>query len=252
MAAFEGRAVADLGLADDDGGLFRLLLRLFDGVGEHGDVVGIGHEVYLDDLPVLRLEAHGDVLFEGDVRIALDGDVVVVVEEDELAELVRAGKRAGLVGDALFKAAVAAQRVGVVIDDGEAFTVEHGRKVRLGDRHADGVRDALSEGARRRLDADGVAVFGVPGRLGAELTELHQILFGEAEAVEIEQGIVEHGTVSRGEDKAVSVVPLGILVVEFEEIPATACRRWARTRWEVRGGPNSPSEWPPRRECGWH
>ena len=38
------------------------------------------------DVPVIGLEAHGDVLGEGELGGAVEGDEVVVVEDDELAE----------------------------------------------------------------------------------------------------------------------------------------------------------------------
>ena len=130
----------------------------------------------------------------------------------------RPRKGARLVGDALFEASVAAQDVGIVVDDGEPVAVEGGGEVRLRDRHADCVGDALPEGAGRRLDAGRVPVFGVPGRLVAELAEVHQVFFGDVVAEEVEQGIIEHGAVSRGEHEPVPVLPLGVFGVEFEEV----------------------------------
>ena len=211
----EGRAVADDALADDEGGFFRLRLRLAHAAAQLVEVVRV---LDVQDLPALRLEAHGHVLAEGDVRIPLDGDVVVVVKEDELAQLVRAGEGAGLVGDALFQAPVAAERVGVVVDDGEALAVEGRREVRLGERHADGVGDALAERAGRRLDAGRVAVFGMTGRLVAQLAEVDQVLFGEVVPEQIEEGIQQHGAVSRGEHEAVAVIPFRVLRVELQKV----------------------------------
>ena len=81
-------------------------------------------------------------------------------------------ERASLIGNALFQTAVAAQRVGVVVHDGEIFAVEDCRKVRFGKRHAHRVRDALTERARRRFHAGGMAVFGMARRLVTELAEV--------------------------------------------------------------------------------
>ena len=68
-------------------------------------------------VPAISLEALGGVVGEPALHFAVDGDAVVVVERDQLAELQRAGERAGLVRDAFHQAAVAAEHVGVVIDD---------------------------------------------------------------------------------------------------------------------------------------
>ena len=215
VRACERRAVADDRFADDDRGALGIRLRLAHGAAQKVQIVRV---VHLQHLPALRLEAHRHVLFEGDVRIALDGDVVVVIEEDEFAQLVRARKGAGLVRDALFEAPVAAQRIGVMVDDGEALAVEGGGEVRLGDRHADGVRDALPERAGRRFDAGRVAVFGVPGRFVPELAEVHHVLFGDVIPEEVQKRVVEHGAVPRGEDETVSVVPLRVLRVELQKV----------------------------------
>ena len=84
LALLVGAAVADLGLADDDGGLFGLLLGLSD---SGGDSVGVVAVVYLDYLPAVCEEALGNIFGESDVGAAFDGDVVVIIEHDELAEL---------------------------------------------------------------------------------------------------------------------------------------------------------------------
>ena len=64
-------------------------LCLFDGLADGLEVVAI--------LDRDRLEAEGthaglDVFREGDVRVAFDGDLVGIVEDDELREAERAGE----------------------------------------------------------------------------------------------------------------------------------------------------------------
>ena len=63
--------------------------------------------------------------------------------------------------------------VGVVIDD---LVAERALQQPLGERHADGVGEALAERAGGRLDAGGVAVLGMAGGLGAELAEVLQLV----------------------------------------------------------------------------
>jgi hypothetical protein len=64
-------------------------LGLLDGVPERLDVLGVPlpavGPVDLLDVPAVRRVAGGDVLAEGDVGVVLDRDLVVVVEEDEVA-----------------------------------------------------------------------------------------------------------------------------------------------------------------------
>ena len=218
FAAFEGGAVADLGMADDDRGLIGAGFRLFYRVGHRFDVVGIGDEIDVEHLPILRREPRAHVFLEGDVRVALDGDVVVVVDENELAQRVRARKGAGLVGNPFLETAVAAQHVRIVIHHGEAGLIVFCGQMRLCERHAHAVGDALAERARRRFHACGMAVFGVTGGPGAELAEVHQIFLFQVVAVEVQKRIIEHGAMARGENKSVAVVPFGISRIEFQEI----------------------------------
>ena len=88
----------------------------------------------------------------------------------------------------------------------------------LGERHADGIGEALAERAGGRLDAGGMAVFGVAGGLRAELAEIldlvdrHVLVAGE-----IEQRIEQHRAVAGRQDEAVAVGPVRVLRIEFQE-----------------------------------
>jgi hypothetical protein len=90
-----------------------------------------------------------DVLGEGLVEGAVEGDLVVVVDADEVAEPEVAGERGGLVGDALHHVAVG--------DEGPHAVPEEAREARLGhlrrEGHADGVGEALTERPGGDLDA---------------------------------------------------------------------------------------------------
>ena len=88
-------------------------------VGEGGvdgvEVVAVGH---VQHVPAVALEAPADVLGEGQVGVAVDGDAVVVVEHDELAELQVPGEDCAPRCHALHQVAVADERPDAVIDDG--------------------------------------------------------------------------------------------------------------------------------------
>ena len=206
-----GRAVADHGVAHDQVGLVGILRQL-DGVVDLLPAVGVRH---VDDVPAVGAEAGGHVLAEGDVGAAFDGDLVVVVQGDQLVQLEGAGQGSGLVGDALHQAAVAHDGVGVVVHDVEALAVEMRGQVGLGQRHAHGVADALAQGTGGGFDAGGVAVLGMAGGEGAELAELLQVLNGQAKAKKMQQGVQQHGAVAGGQHEAVAVVPLGGFGVEI-------------------------------------
>src|SRR5262245_27743791 len=128
------------------------------------------------DVPAIGFETLRRVVGEPALHLAVDRDAVVVVEADQLAEPLRARERARLVRDAFHQAAVAAEEIGVVIDDGRVRAIELRGEKALRERHADGVRDALSERPRRRLDADVDLALGVPRAPGTELAEVLDLI----------------------------------------------------------------------------
>ena len=156
--SFERGTVADFRVADDDRGFIRARLRFFHRVGNRFDIIGIGDEIHVKNLPVLRRETRADVFLKRHVRVAFYRDVIVVVEEYELSERVRARKRTGFVGNSFLQTAVAAERIGIVIYDGEPGFIIFCRQMRFRKRHAHRVGDSLSQRPRRRLDADRMAV----------------------------------------------------------------------------------------------
>src|SRR5581483_2182451 len=108
--------------------------------------------------------------------IALDRDVIVVVDPAEVREPEVPGERRGLLRDALHQAAVAADRVDVVAEDLEAGPVVGRGEPVPGDRHADAGGDALPERAGRRLDARGEVVLGMPRALAVDLAEAADVV----------------------------------------------------------------------------
>ena len=58
-------------------------------------------------VPAVRVEARDDVFREGDVGVTIDGDVVVVIEDNQLAEAPVTGEGRAFAGQALHVAAVA-------------------------------------------------------------------------------------------------------------------------------------------------
>ena len=90
-------------LADDQRGLVGHGLRRHDGRVDGRHVVGVDRL----HVPAIRLEAQRHVVAVRKRGRAIDADVVVVVEIDQLAQLEVAGQRGRLVADAFFQVAVA-------------------------------------------------------------------------------------------------------------------------------------------------
>ena len=125
-----------------------------------------------------------------------------------------AGERRRLVADALHEAPVAGDDVGVVVDEVGAEALAQDA---LGDRHADGVAEALAERPGRDLDARRVAGLGVARR--ARLVLAERLDVGELEAVagEVQHRVLEDRGVPVGEHEAVAVGPGGVGGVVLED-----------------------------------
>ncbi len=162
LALLVRRTETDDGLAADQGRLVRI-----DRGGNQRrlDCLGIVAVDVAQHFPTVGLEAFGRVVGEPAMHLAIDGNAVVVVNRNEFSELERAGKRGGFVRDALHQAAVAQEHVGVMIDDGEVRLVEARRQHLFRQRHADGVRQPLSERAGGGFDAGKFAMFRMSRRL---------------------------------------------------------------------------------------
>jgi len=119
--------------------------RLFDAL----EVVGVADPQHV---PVIAEEPRRDILGESNARAALDGDVVVVVDPAEIVDAEMAGQRGRLRADAFHQATVAANRIDVVVENLEAWTVVSAGKPRSGDRHANAGGDPLTQRTGRRLD----------------------------------------------------------------------------------------------------
>jgi len=171
----------------------------------------------VEDLPAVRLEAHLDILGERDGRVAVDGDLVVVVHGNELAELEVPGERARLGRDTLLEASVTEEAVGVVVNDLEIGLVEGRSDVCLGNGESDSVGDTLAERAGGDLDTVRDAELRVAGRDGVELAELLEVVHRQLVPEEVQDNVLEGTSVSVREDKPVPVDPARVLRVGLEE-----------------------------------
>ncbi len=209
-AAFVRRAEADRGAAGDHRrpvGFF----RRFDRSGNRRRIVTVD----AGRRPARGLKALHLIDGIGQRDRPVDGDVIVVVEHDQLFQLQVAGKRDRFLADAFHQVAIGDEHVGGVIDDVAAVKR---RKVAFRDRHADGIGKALAERSGGGFDARRVAVFGMAGRLRAELPEALDLVDRHLLVAEqIEQRIKQHRAVTGRQHEAVAVGPRWIGRIEFQE-----------------------------------
>ena len=168
MAFLARHAPGDVAVHDDQRRPVGRALERLQRPLEHVDIIGVGHA---DNVPAVAEEARGHIFGEGDVGVAFDGDVVVVVDPAKVVQLQVAGQRGGLAGDALHHAAVASQAVDVIVEHLEIGLVVMGGQPLAGHRHADGGGDAIAQRAGRRLNAGRPAIFRVAGAAAIDLAE---------------------------------------------------------------------------------
>ena len=125
----------------------------------------------LQHVPMIAHEAGRDVLAEGEAGVAFDRDMVVVVDPAEVVERQMSGERGRLRADALHQAAVAADRIDVIVEDVELRLVVAAGEPFLGDRHADAGGDALAQRPGGGFDARDPMVFRMPRRLAVDLAK---------------------------------------------------------------------------------
>lgn len=102
-----------------------------------------------------------------------DGDVVVIVDSDEVAELQVTGKRSSLGGNTLHGTAITEEGVGVVVDELEAGLVEDSAGVSLGNGKTNSVGETLTQRTGGDLNTRGIVGLGVTGGDAVKLLGEH-------------------------------------------------------------------------------
>ena len=140
-------------------------------------------------MPAIGFETSGAVFGEGKIGRTIDGDVVVIVEIDQLAELERARQRCGFGRNALHQVAICDDSIDIVINDALPHLVETCGEMRFGDGETNAIRKAHPERPRGNFNAGGMAVFGVSGRETAPLTEVFQVVEGKLVTGQMQKGV---------------------------------------------------------------
>src|SRR5690606_570649 len=125
-------------------------------------------------------------------------------------ELLVAGERRRLTRDALLQVAIAGDRVDEVVEGARArrgSRVEQAALVASGVGEAHGRSEALAERPRGDLDASGVTVLRVAGRLGAPRAQRLDVVELEPVTTEVELDVLGQRGVTDREDEAVATDP---------------------------------------------
>ena len=194
LALLVRRTEADGGLAADQGWQ-RALARGLDGGLDLFRIVAVD---VADHLPVVGFEALGRVVGEPAFDFTVDGDAVVIVEGDQLAQAQGAGQGRDFMGNAFHHAAIAQEHIGLVIDDVVAGTVELRRQdfFRQGETH--GIGQALAQRAGGGFHTRGVAEFRVARGTAVQLAEVLQVVDRQIVAGQVQQRVDQHRAMTVG------------------------------------------------------
>ena len=137
------------------------------------DIVGIADS---ENVPSVCKESARDVLREGQARVPLDRDVVVVVDPTKVVQAQMAGQRSGFRTHALHQATITTNGINVVIEHLEAGTIEVTGKPLLCDRHPNTRRDSLSQWTGCGFNAGHPVILGMAGRFAVELAKAPDVI----------------------------------------------------------------------------
>ena len=197
-------------LADDRLGLDQLRLAVAVRL-RRGDRSMEGVEIMTIDLH--RVPAEGLETLAGVVALRhfghrVEGDVVGIIDEDEIVQPEVTGEGDRLGSDPFLEAAVARETDDRLVENDVVGRIEFRRRHLRGEGVADRIADALSERTGRGLDSDGLSELGVTRGLAVQLAEVFDLLHRQIVAREVEPAVEEHAAMAGGKDEAVAIEPL--------------------------------------------
>ena len=188
---FVRRAIGNMAIHNDQRGAFVFFERRRKGLLQLLKIIGIANALHI---PVIPHKARRHVFSERQRRVALNGNAVIVIDPDQIAEAQVPGQRRRLAGDAFHHAAIAAQRHNVMRDDLMPGPIVVRPQPAARKRHADTGRHPLPEWPGSRLNPRGQrvvrGVFGMSRAFAVHLTEVHDIVEWQIEAIHM-QGTIE-------------------------------------------------------------
>ena len=137
-----GSGIGDRGPQDDKCRAPRFLESRFVGRSYGRQIVAVAH---FEDVPTIGFKSTRHVLRKAQCGIAVDGYMVVIVNQIELSQTQVPGERGGFTGDPLHEITVAGECPHSMIHHNVVRAVEVFRQKPLGDRHANRIADTLTQ-----------------------------------------------------------------------------------------------------------
>ena len=146
----------------------------------------------------------------------VEGDVIRIVNEDEVVQLEVTGQRAGFARHTFLQATVAGEAHDLVIENTMLRRVEARFGHFAGNSQTNRIGHALPERPRGSLYSRRLAEFRMSGRYAAELAKVFHLFEGDFEAREVQPAIEEHAAVTCRENKTIAVQPARLFGIVAE------------------------------------
>ena len=203
------RTLTDDRLAGDQAWA-RIGHRILDRAGNIGMVMPIA----TDCVPAGRTVPRKNILAGREISAAVDGDVVVIPQHIELAELEVTGKTDGFVIDAFHQTTVASDHPGAVVDQ---IVTEMRVELAFCNRHTHCHCNALPQRAGGAFDPVEQEVLRVASTGAAKLPEIADVIHRRRGiTTEVEQRVNQHRAMARAQHETIAIMPFGRRRVEFE------------------------------------
>ena len=168
---FVRRSVSDVAVNDDQCRAVLRALKISERAGQHLKIVCVADSRHV---PAVGHKTRGHVLSKRQGSVALDRDVVVVVNPTEICKLQVPGERSGFAGDAFHHASVSAERVHVEVEQilkTWDFAVVTRCQPLTGNGHSNTGCDALSQRSGGSLNPRCPAVLRMSRTAAIQLAE---------------------------------------------------------------------------------
>ena len=187
-------AIADLGMNNDYRRSVCVCLGCLNSCSDGVKIISV---LYLKYAEAVCFHALCHIFPERNVCISLNGNIVGVIDHDQLSKSQSTCQRESLRGKSLHHAAVSAQYIGIVVYNFAVFFIKYSSQMSLSHSHAHCHAHTLSQRTCGGFYANGMAILRMARCQGASLAEILNIINGEISvSKQMEQRIQQHGAMA--------------------------------------------------------
>ncbi len=182
------RTIGYMGAHDDERRSLLILLRLHDSLCQRFQIIRLFANILY--LPMVALKTLGHVIRVGQLRIAFDADVIVIVNANKLAKTQMSGQRSRFMGCALHQVTITANDIGMMVDDFMPFSIVGRRQMGFCDGHSDCRHHTLTKRAGGRFHTWRNSILRMAGSFASPLAKILEVLEGNIITGQMEHSIL--------------------------------------------------------------